>query len=266
MDRHPCTVVAIVMLAVCACTGSGSAVLVESPDDPVSRPTAARPPATATSSAPTLASGTTPPVDSNEEPMTTAPAPSATPEPTTTSEPTATSEPATQEPTAPPEPTSEPAPPEPTATSEPAPPEPTAPPEPAVGQPPEPRATPEPEPTELLEPTEPAQPEPTSTPVPIGRLPCQLGAVEIEDRCYLLYGNQDLITTTFGTPRYRCPEQAPVLIEDLCYARAGRQPAPRPFVNCTEARLAGRAGDILIGDPDYASHLDADDDGIACEE
>ncbi|MDR0849413.1 MAG: excalibur calcium-binding domain-containing protein [Propionibacteriaceae bacterium] len=36
------------------------------------------------------------------------------------------------------------------------------------------------------------------------------------------------------------------------------------YENCTEARAAG-AAPIYRGQPGYASHLDRDNDGIACE-
>jgi hypothetical protein len=51
-----------------------------------------------------------------------------------------------------------------------------------------------------------------------------------------------------------------------------RSPAPAPakknssvsYANCTEARQAG-ASNIRRGQPGYASHLDRDNDGLACE-
>ena len=53
-----------------------------------------------------------------------------------------------------------------------------------------------------------------------------------------------------------------------------RSPAPTPapakrssnvsYANCTEARQAG-ASNIRRGQPGYASHLDRDNDGLACE-
>ena len=57
--------------------------------------------------------------------------------------------------------------------------------------------------------------------------------------------------------------------------RAGTQPAPQPapaappaasvyYANCTAARAAG-AAPIMRGEPGYASKLDRDNDGIACE-
>lgn len=43
------------------------------------------------------------------------------------------------------------------------------------------------------------------------------------------------------------------------------QPPSGPsYANCTEARAAG-VTPIYRGQPGYASHLDRDDDGIACE-
>lgn len=55
---------------------------------------------------------------------------------------------------------------------------------------------------------------------------------------------------------------------------AASQPAPRPvspapaqdvnYANCTAARAAG-AAPIMRGEPGYASKLDRDNDGIACE-
>ena len=36
------------------------------------------------------------------------------------------------------------------------------------------------------------------------------------------------------------------------------------YANCSQAHAAGRY-DIPRSDPDYASHLDSDDDGLACE-
>ncbi|UAK33688.1 excalibur calcium-binding domain-containing protein [Nocardia asteroides] len=43
------------------------------------------------------------------------------------------------------------------------------------------------------------------------------------------------------------------------------QVPPSPsYKNCTEVRNAGRAP-LLRGQPGYASHLDRDNDGIACE-
>ncbi|MFF2027289.1 excalibur calcium-binding domain-containing protein [Streptomyces sp. NPDC058171] len=48
-------------------------------------------------------------------------------------------------------------------------------------------------------------------------------------------------------------------------APAPQAPAPRAgYKNCTEARNAG-AAPIYRGQDGYASHLDRDNDGIACE-
>ncbi|WP_203568277.1 excalibur calcium-binding domain-containing protein [Aestuariimicrobium ganziense] len=52
-----------------------------------------------------------------------------------------------------------------------------------------------------------------------------------------------------------------------------KAPAPKPttaapkdvyYKNCSEARAAG-AAPIYRGQPGYASHLDRDNDGVACE-
>jgi Excalibur calcium-binding domain len=42
------------------------------------------------------------------------------------------------------------------------------------------------------------------------------------------------------------------------------KPAARSFRNCSEVRAA-RAAPIRAGEPGYASHLDRDGDGVACE-
>lgn len=49
--------------------------------------------------------------------------------------------------------------------------------------------------------------------------------------------------------------------------KSNQQRQARPdqtFANCAEARAAGRFN-IRRGDPSYSSHLDGDNDGIACD-
>jgi micrococcal nuclease len=70
------------------------------------------------------------------------------------------------------------------------------------------------------------------------------------------------------------PDPAPnrnpaVGVPDTPYVPPAPDPAPRKpatvsFKNCTEARAAG-AAPIRRGEPGYASHLDRDNDGIACD-
>ncbi len=47
-------------------------------------------------------------------------------------------------------------------------------------------------------------------------------------------------------------------------AERGQTPPTRAFPSCAAARAAGRTN-IRRGEPGYGSHLDRDDDGIACE-
>jgi hypothetical protein len=76
-----------------------------------------------------------------------------------------------------------------------------------------------------------------------------------------------------GTDRVREPE----VQETTAPARPLRAPPPRPswvpaprrsisayYPNCSAARAAG-AAPIRRGEPGYATHLDRDHDGIACE-
>lgn len=61
-----------------------------------------------------------------------------------------------------------------------------------------------------------------------------------------------------------------------CHGGGRASPAPRSvglvsvprgraaFANCAAARLAG-AAPVRRGDPGYGSHLDRDNDGVACE-
>lgn len=77
-------------------------------------------------------------------------------------------------------------------------------------------------------------------------------------------------------PSYTPPKPASAPVEAArSYAAtepAAREPDPTPsrasfgraFANCAAARAAGRSN-IPRGDQAYASHLDRDDDGIACE-
>lgn len=64
------------------------------------------------------------------------------------------------------------------------------------------------------------------------------------------------------TGEYHCHRASP--------KPAAPAPAQRPgfksvyYRNCSEARAAG-AAPLRRGDPGYASHLDRDNDGIACE-
>jgi hypothetical protein len=47
-------------------------------------------------------------------------------------------------------------------------------------------------------------------------------------------------------------------------AGGGADAPSQYYANCSEARAAG-VTPLYAGDPGYASHLDRDDDGVACE-
>lgn len=53
-------------------------------------------------------------------------------------------------------------------------------------------------------------------------------------------------------------------LETRTSAAAFGFPAEHRFRNCVDVRLAGR-GPIFLGEADYRSILDGDNDGIACE-
>lgn len=79
------------------------------------------------------------------------------------------------------------------------------------------------------------------------------------------------VLTTCPTMRPPAPGAAPTL---AALPRAAALPVPQPapappaqdvyYENCTAARAAG-AAPIMRGEPGYASKLDRDNDGIACE-
>ena len=83
------------------------------------------------------------------------------------------------------------------------------------------------------------------------------------------------VLTTCPTMRMPGPGSAPTI---AALPRAATQPVPQPapaplpappaqevyYENCTAARAAG-AAPIMRGEPGYASKLDRDNDGIACE-
>lgn len=64
-------------------------------------------------------------------------------------------------------------------------------------------------------------------------------------------------------PQQNVPNTPPPLAQPPQAQPPQTQPAPY-YKNCDEVRRAGKAP-LHRGDPGYASHLDRDNDGIACE-
>lgn len=69
---------------------------------------------------------------------------------------------------------------------------------------------------------------------------------------------------SFSSTTARPSSPFPSAAQTAATATAGQPEAPPAFVDCAEARRAGRA-DIPRSDPAYRAVLDGDGDGIACE-
>lgn len=68
---------------------------------------------------------------------------------------------------------------------------------------------------------------------------------------------------TTAPPVTAAPTVPPTVAPTVAFAPAPAAPSAS-YANCTEARNAG-VTPLYRGDPGYASHLDRDDDGVACE-
>lgn len=72
-------------------------------------------------------------------------------------------------------------------------------------------------------------------------------------------------TVTVAAPRTTARTTAPVpLAETTRSTEAKQTSAPVYYANCSAVRAAGKAP-LYRGEPGYASHLDRDNDGVACE-
>ncbi|WP_433523428.1 excalibur calcium-binding domain-containing protein [Nocardia pseudovaccinii] len=94
---------------------------------------------------------------------------------------------------------------------------------------------------------------PTATADPLTDLLCNSGSAQF---CPPAQPQQNL-------PSNPPPQSQPPQVQPPQSPPPQTQPAPY-YKNCDEVRRAGKAP-LHRGDPGYASHLDRDNDGIACE-